>query len=52
MREGRPIDPERDAALTIDPIDELITDERGRQLWRWVAALPSGERTAVTLYYR
>ena len=52
VREGRPIDPERDAASTIDPIDELITDERGRELWRWVAALPSGERTAVTLYYR
>jgi RNA polymerase sigma-70 factor (ECF subfamily) len=30
----------------------LIADERGRELWRAVAALPSGERTAVFLYYR
>lgn len=51
-REGAPIDPERDPALTIDPVDKLITDERGRRLWRSVAALPSGERTAVALYYR
>ena len=34
-----------------DPLDTLITDERGRSLWRRVAALPSGQRTVVTLYY-
>jgi RNA polymerase sigma-70 factor (ECF subfamily) len=30
----------------------LIGDERDRQLWSAVAALPSGERTAAFLYYR
>ena len=30
----------------------LIADERSRGLWQKVAALPSGERTAVILYYR
>jgi RNA polymerase sigma-70 factor, ECF subfamily len=30
----------------------LIADERSRRLWQAVAALPSGERTAVILYYR
>ncbi len=34
------------------PLEELLADERGRRLWQMVAALPSGERTAVTLYYR
>jgi RNA polymerase sigma-70 factor (ECF subfamily) len=33
-------------------LDLLMDDERGRALWRAVAALPSGERTAVMLYYR
>lgn len=33
-------------------LEELIEDERSRDLWRTVAALPSGERTAVFLYYR
>ena len=35
------------AALTA-----LIADERSRGLWQAVAALTSGERTAVMLYYR
>ncbi|MEN8377067.1 MAG: sigma-70 family RNA polymerase sigma factor, partial [Gemmatimonadota bacterium] len=52
LREGAPIDPEREPASTVDPLDDLIADERDRSLWRSVAALPSGERTAVTLYYR
>lgn len=51
-RESGPIDQEREPAPAADPLDKLITEERGRQLWRSVAALPSGERTAVTLYYR
>ena len=33
-------------------VDELIANERDRRLWQAVAALPSGERTAVILYYR
>jgi RNA polymerase sigma-70 factor (ECF subfamily) len=52
-REGTELDPELDAASTgSDPLSGLITDERDRRLWRSVAALPSGERTAVILYYR
>ena len=46
------VDPEQEPASTTDPIDKLIADERDRRLWRSVAALPSGERTAVVLYYR
>jgi RNA polymerase sigma-70 factor (ECF subfamily) len=30
----------------------IITDERDRELWHAVSMLPSGERTAVVLYYR
>ena len=30
----------------------LITDERGAQLRQAVAALPSGQRTALILHYR
>jgi RNA polymerase sigma-70 factor (ECF subfamily) len=52
VREGAQIDPECEPALTTDPLEKLIADERGRQLWRSVAALSSGERTAVTLHYR
>lgn len=51
-REGTPVDSQRDPAVTTDPVARLMRDERGRRLWRSVAALPSGQRTAVTLYYR
>lgn len=34
------------------PLDALIDDERARRLWRAVAGLSSGERTAVYLHYR
>lgn len=52
-REGAPIDEQIDHGTpTDDPLDKLITDERDRRLWRAVATLPSGERTAVALYYR
>ena len=51
--EGSALGPEREpAATTTDPLGELINDERSRRLWRSVAALPSGERTAAFLYYR
>jgi RNA polymerase sigma-70 factor (ECF subfamily) len=33
-------------------LNTLIADERDRRIWQAVAALPSGERTAVILYYR
>ena len=52
-REGADIDLEHDAAAPAsDPLSGLMTDERDRRLWESVAALPSGERTAVILYYR
>jgi RNA polymerase sigma-70 factor (ECF subfamily) len=40
------------AAVSPDPLHELIADETDRALWRAVSGLPSGERTAVILHYR
>jgi RNA polymerase sigma-70 factor (ECF subfamily) len=51
-REGAVLDPDHDAADASDALAGLIADERDRRLWRSVAALPSGERTVVILYYR
>lgn len=51
-REGREVEADLDSAVVSDPLVALIADERDRWLWRSVAALPSGERTAVILYYR
>lgn len=53
-REGAEFELDRAAAPagSADPLAELITDERDRRLWHSVSALPSGERTAVILYYR
>lgn len=52
LREGSPLDPEHDRAPFADPLSDLIADEQERRVWRAVAALSSGERTAVYLYYR
>lgn len=52
-REGDALPDESDVpAAGADALEGLLTDERDRQLWRAVAALPSGERTAVLLHYR
>ena len=51
-REGVPLDPEHEWPAAADPLAELMANEEERRLWRAVAALPSGERTAVYLYYR
>ena len=52
-REGTELRPEQDVATpAADPLSELIADENDRRLWRTVAALPYGERTAVILHYR
>jgi RNA polymerase sigma-70 factor (ECF subfamily) len=40
------------ATSTVDPLGEVVAEERSRRLWRQVAALPSGQRTAVALHYR
>lgn len=51
-REGAAPDPGPDIAATeSDPLQALIADERGRDLWRLVMELPRGQRTAVILYY-
>jgi len=51
-REGTSLDQLHEPAVPPAPLADLIADERSRALWRAVAALPSGERTAVILYYR
>lgn len=53
VREGTELDPEQDAPTNEpDALAALITDARDRRLWDAVAALSSGERTAVILFYR
>jgi len=51
-REGTSLDSAPEPGTTAGALTELITDERSRHLWHAVAALSSGERTAVVLYYR
>jgi RNA polymerase sigma-70 factor (ECF subfamily) len=52
-REGTALDPDRDpAAGEDDALSRMMTDERKRELWQAVASLPSGERTAVLLFYK
>jgi RNA polymerase sigma-70 factor (ECF subfamily) len=51
-RAGSALDPNLDEAVSVDPLAELVADERSRHLWRLVARLPSGQRTAVVLHYR
>ena len=52
QREGTTLDSAPEPAQTAAALEELIEDEQSRRLWRAVAALSSGERTAVMLYYR
>jgi RNA polymerase sigma-70 factor (ECF subfamily) len=51
-REGTSMDHVEPAGHAPEMLDHLIDDEQKRELWRAVAALPSGERTAAVLYYR
>lgn len=51
-REGTPLEYAPEPGASAAGLSALIADERGRHLWREVAALPSGERTAVILFYR
>jgi RNA polymerase sigma-70 factor (ECF subfamily) len=51
-REGTSLEDAPEPAAPQTPLADLIEDEESRALWRHVAALPSGERTAVMLYYR
>lgn len=52
QREGTALDSAPEPAHTARTLDDMIEDERGRHIWQAVAALSSGERTAVMLYYR
>ena len=53
QREGTALDSvDEPGASNPGSLSALIDDEAKRRLWRAVAALPSGERTAVILYYR
>jgi RNA polymerase sigma-70 factor (ECF subfamily) len=53
QREGTALDSvDEPGASNSGSLSALIDDEAKRRLWRAVAALPSGERTAVILYYR
>lgn len=51
-REGTPLEHAHEPGRASTSLAVLISDEHSRSLWRAVAALPSGERTAVILYYR
>jgi RNA polymerase sigma-70 factor (ECF subfamily) len=52
-REGTALESvDEPGAKTPASLSVVIEDEGRRTLWRAVAALPSGERTAVILYYR
>ena len=52
VRKGSAIGVDPPTEASHDPLGRLIDEERDRELWQSVAALPSGERTAVYLYYR
>ena len=51
-REGTPIDEAVEPSAPAQALSQLVVNESSRRLWEAVAALPSGERTAVVLYYR
>ena len=51
-REGAALESVEEPRASTTTLADLIDDERSRALWIEVAALPSGERTAVILYYR
>ena len=51
-REGTPLENAEEPGSTAGALTALLADERSRGLWQAVAALSSGERTAVVIYYR
>ncbi len=51
-REGGEFALDSRPAPQVDPLSNLVAEEHAQQLWRAVAALPSGERTAAFLFYR
>ena len=51
-REGTALEDVQEPSVRANALTALISDERSRGLWRTVASLPSGQRTAVFLFYR
>jgi RNA polymerase sigma-70 factor (ECF subfamily) len=51
-REGVWLEHTQEPEVVPTALAALIADERGRRVWDAVSALPSGERTALMLYYR
>ncbi len=51
-REGDSLDSADEPRAAATALNALLSSERDRALWDAVAALPQGERMAVTLYYR
>jgi len=51
-REGAALELAPEPAGAAATLTALIASERTRRLWQAVAALPSGQRTVVMLYYR
>ncbi len=51
-REGAALELAAEPAAAAATLTALIEGEGTRRLWRAVAALPSGQRTVVMLYYR
>lgn len=51
-REGTTLDDVHEPSATESTLGALLADERGARLWQAVAALPSGQRTALILHYR
>jgi RNA polymerase sigma-70 factor, ECF subfamily len=51
-REGTTLDAAPEPSETDSPVAALLAGEEAARLWRAVAALPSGQRTALILHYR
>jgi RNA polymerase sigma-70 factor, ECF subfamily len=51
-REGASLDDTTEPTVGASAAGALLAGEERQQLWTAVAALPSGERTAIVLYYR
>ena len=51
-RECDGLETAREPGAAPEALTGLIASERSREVWEAVATLPSGERTAVMLYYR
>jgi RNA polymerase sigma-70 factor (ECF subfamily) len=51
-RDGTSLETVQEPGATAAALSGLLANERSRRLWQAVAALPSGERTSVILYYR